>query len=127
MVSLLQQVELPGRYANRLPQQLSGGEQQRVALARALAAQPRLLICDEVTSALCDEVTSALDVLNAQKIIHLLARLRSQGMMISMITHDLQVVSSLCSASLQLCRDKSQVSRTMAIDKAMLDDLNKPY
>lgn len=119
VVSLLQQVELPGKYANRLPQQLSGGEQQRVALARALAAQPRLLICDEVTS--------ALDVLNAQKIIHLLARLRSQGMTILMITHDLQAVSSLCSASLQLCHDKSQFSRPTAIDKAMFDDLNKPY
>lgn len=93
---LLQMVGLPEDYARRLPHQLSGGEQQRVALARALAGQPKLLICDEVTSALDRE--------NAQMILQLLARQLHEGMAIVFITHDVAAARQICTATLHLRR-----------------------
>ena len=86
---LMDQIELPAKqYLNRLPSELSGGQKQRIGIARALAADPRMIICDEVTS--------ALDQLVAEGILKLLARLQDElGLAYMFITHDLATVRAI--------------------------------
>lgn len=82
---LLEEVGLPPSYASRYPAQVSGGECQRAAIARAIAFKPKLLICDECTS--------ALDVLVQSQIIDLLNGLRSsRHLSLLFICHDLAIV-----------------------------------
>lgn len=86
---LLDLTHLPASVLNRQPGDLSGGQKQRVNLARALAAKPRLL--------LCDEVTSALDTLVAAAILDLLAELRKElGLTTMFISHDLKTIRAIC-------------------------------
>ena len=85
---LLDEIELGQGFADRYPAELSGGQKQRVCIARALAAKPKLIICDEVTS--------ALDPLVADGILKLLLNLqKEEGVAYLFITHDLATVKAI--------------------------------
>lgn len=85
---LLDAIELGDGFADRYPAELSGGQKQRVCIARALAAEPRMIICDEVTS--------ALDPLVANGILKLLLDLQARsGVAYLFITHDIATVRAI--------------------------------
>ena len=88
VAELLDKIEMGKGFADRYPAELSGGQRQRVCIARALAAKPKLIICDEVTS--------ALDPLVAHGILRLLLDLQAEeDVAYLFITHDLATVKSI--------------------------------
>lgn len=88
ILELLEEIEMGEEFLDRYPAELSGGQKQRVCIARALAAKPKLIICDEVTS--------ALDPLVADGILKLLLRLQKiEDVAFLFITHDLATVRAI--------------------------------
>ena len=86
---LLRMIEMePNQFIDRLPSELSGGQKQRIGIARAIAAEPSIIICDEVTS--------ALDQIVAEGILKLLDKLQGElDLSYMFITHDLATVRAI--------------------------------
>ena len=90
-MALLKRIGLEAK-AKAFPDRLSGGQQQRVAIVRALAMEPRLMLLDEITSALDPELVS--------EVLNIVRDLASQGMTMLLATHEMgfakEVASKVC-------------------------------
>lgn len=107
---VLGELRLAPDLLDRYPAELSGGQRQRVALGRALVADPAVV--------LCDEITSALDVSVQASILELLAELRrAQGLAMVFVTHDLGVLRAVADRALVLergvVREQGDVSQLL--------------
>ncbi len=117
VAALLDRVKLPRDFARRLPTQLSGGQKQRVNLARALAAEPDLI--------LCDEVTSALDTVVRQSMIRLIDELRTtMGLTFLFISHDISTIAALADRTIVMSR--GEIVEDGATE-AVIHDSKHPY
>jgi polar amino acid transport system ATP-binding protein len=78
--AMLEKVGLAEKF-DSFPEKLSGGQQQRVAIARALAMSPKVLLCDEITSALDPELVG--------EVLKILEQLAKEGMTLVLVTHEM--------------------------------------
>ncbi|WP_215766356.1 ABC transporter ATP-binding protein [Gluconobacter cerinus] len=110
---LLDMVRLSPSLASRLPSELSGGQKQRINFARALAADPQIV--------LCDEITAALDTVVAAAILDLMKELqRDLGLSFIFITHDLHALQSICDRVAVLYAGQAvEVGPAMALGKGV--------
>lgn len=116
-VELLEDMELSADLLKRFPRQLSGGQQQRVAIARAFAANPDLI--------LCDEITSALDVSVQAHVLKLLKGIQQKtGAACLFISHDLGVVKQVADETVVL--KNGQVVEA-GVTRAVFDDPSHTY
>ncbi len=103
VAELMRQMDLPESFITRKTSELSGGQKQRVSIARALAAEPDLIICDEVTS--------ALDQLVGEEILRLLKKLQNDlGVAYLFITHDLGTVKRIANKVAVMLKGKMVAS-----------------
>ena len=117
IMTYLEQVGLSTDLLDRFPSRLSGGQCQRMAIARALVADPEVL--------LCDEITSALDVTAQREVVELLVRLHDElGLSIIFVSHDLALVHSFCDRILVL---KSGEVITCGDAKEVIRHTEEPY
>ena len=117
VIAIMDMVRLPAAMRFRLPGELSGGQKQRVNLARALAADPEIV--------LCDEVTSALDTVVAAAVIELLKELqRELGLSYVFISHDLSTVQAICDDVMVM--QNGEVVETLPANK-LPHGATKPY
>ena len=114
-VELLEAMELTSDLLRRFPRQLSGGQQQRVAIARAFAAEPDLI--------LCDEVTSALDVSVQAHVLELLKGIQAKtGAACLFISHDLGVVKQV--AGMTVVLEKGVIAEAGPTERIFTDPVH---
>jgi oligopeptide/dipeptide ABC transporter ATP-binding protein len=117
VAEMLRQVRLSPDLLDRYPRSLSGGQRQRVAIGRALLAQPQVL--------LCDEVTSALDVSVQASILELLVGLRAEReLTVVFVTHDLGVLRAVADEAIVL---QNGVVREAGPTVRLLREPHDPY
>ena len=114
IVKLLDAIELNEDFIDRYPGEMSGGQKQRISIARALAAEPEIIICDEVTS--------ALDQIVQEEILKLLMKLQKETKVTYLfITHDIATVRAISDEIVVMYKGK-------VVQQGLKSDvLNPPY